>query len=139
MGKTYVALGALALFRHYQPDFRALIIAPRENIQNKWMKELRNFVAYNIRFADLRMKALDGRPSTPLVSCGNVLDLIREVTLKPNRDFFLRLTSFSLPVTGTASVVLKQPADFETGCAAISPGCATRFSIYVTSRHSKTI
>ena len=22
MGKTYVALGALALFRHFQPDFR---------------------------------------------------------------------------------------------------------------------
>ena len=33
MGKTYVALGALALFRHFNPDFKALIIAPRENIQ----------------------------------------------------------------------------------------------------------
>lgn len=33
MGKTYVALGALALFRHFQPDFRVLIIAPRVNIQ----------------------------------------------------------------------------------------------------------
>src|SRR5262245_12727060 len=39
MGKTYVALGALALFRHYQPDFRAVVIAPKENIQRKWMKE----------------------------------------------------------------------------------------------------
>ena len=64
MGKTYVALGALALFRHFQPDFRVLVIAPRENIQYKWMKELRNFVANNIRFPDLRMKALDGRPVT---------------------------------------------------------------------------
>ena len=33
MGKTYVALGALALFRHFRPDFRVLIIAPKENIQ----------------------------------------------------------------------------------------------------------
>ena len=98
MGKTYVALGALALFRHYQPDFRVLIIAPRENIQMKWMKELRNFVAYNVRFPDLRMKALDGRPSRPLVACGNLLDLAKEVTINPNRDFFLRLTSFSVPV-----------------------------------------
>ena len=48
MGKTYVALGALALFRHFQPDFRALIIAPKENIQQKWMKEFGNFVAYNV-------------------------------------------------------------------------------------------
>src|SRR5437667_1643696 len=75
MGKTYVALGALALFRHYEPNFRALIIAPRENIQNKWMKELRNFVANNVRFPDLRMKALDGRPARPLVACGNLLEL----------------------------------------------------------------
>jgi superfamily II DNA or RNA helicase len=44
MGKTYVALGALALFRHFNPDFRVLVIAPRGNIQTKWMKELRNFV-----------------------------------------------------------------------------------------------
>src|ERR1039458_10634993 len=56
MGKTYVALGALALFRHYNPDFRVLVIACRENIQTKWMKELRNFVAYNVAIPDLRLK-----------------------------------------------------------------------------------
>src|SRR5687767_2488077 len=50
MGKTYVALGALALFRHYDPDFRVLVVAPRGNIQAKWMKELRNFVTHNVRF-----------------------------------------------------------------------------------------
>ena len=60
MGKTYVALGALALFRHFDPGFRVLVIAPRENIQRKWMKELRNFVRNNVRFADLRVKAVDG-------------------------------------------------------------------------------
>ena len=100
MGKTFVALGALALFRHFQPDFRVLIIAPRENIQSKWMKELRNFVAYNVRFSDMRVKALDGRPARPLVACRNLLDFMREITVDRDRDFFLRLTSFSLPVTG---------------------------------------
>jgi len=104
MGKTYVALGAMALFRHYEPDFRVLVIAPRENIQNKWMKELRNFVAHNVRFPDLRVKALDDRPSRPLVACGNLLDLAYEVTINPNRDFFLRLPSFSVPVAGKESV-----------------------------------
>src|SRR5262245_17868974 len=39
MGKTYVAPGALALFRHFQPDFRALVIVAKENIQRKWMKD----------------------------------------------------------------------------------------------------
>jgi hypothetical protein len=96
MGKTYVALGALALFRHYQPDFRLLVIAPRENIQKKWMKELRNFVAHNVRFPDLRVKSVDGRAARPLIACDNLLELVRESTLDPDRDFFLRLTSFSL-------------------------------------------
>ena len=104
MGKTYVALGALALFRHFQPDFRVLIIAPRGNIQTKWMKELRNFVSYNVRFPDLRVKSLDGRPARPLVACENLLNLVHEVMLDRDRDFFARLTSFSLPIIGHDAV-----------------------------------
>ena len=100
MGKTYVALGAAALFRHFDPTFRVLVIAPRENIQMKWMKELRNFVAHNVRFADLRVKAVDEQPARPLVACRNLLELVQEVLLNRDRDFFLRLSSFSLPVAG---------------------------------------
>jgi hypothetical protein len=96
MGKTYVALGALAIFRHFQPNFRVLVIAPRENIQRKWMKEMRNFVTHNVRFPDLRVKSLDGRPARSLVMCHNLLDLVREASLDRNRDFFVRLTSYSL-------------------------------------------
>ncbi len=101
MGKTYVALGALALFRHFDPGFRVLVIAPRENIQRKWQKELTNFAAHNVRFDDLRMRSLDGRPARPLVSCGNLLALVHETSLDPNRDFFLRMSSFSLPLGRT--------------------------------------
>jgi hypothetical protein len=115
MGKTYVALGALALFRHYQPDFRVLIIAPRENIQIKWMKELRNFVAHNVRFPDLRVKALDDRPTRPLVACGNLLELVHQSTIDQNRDFFLRLSSFSLPVTGKELVDPEAAIRFRNG------------------------
>ncbi|MGO9708532.1 MAG: helicase-related protein [Polyangiaceae bacterium] len=104
MGKTYVALGAMALFRHFDPGFRVLFIAPRENIQSKWMKELRSFVAHNIRYPDLRVKAIDGRPARALVSCDNLLELVEEATVDPNRDFFLRLTSFSLALGGRDSV-----------------------------------
>lgn len=100
MGKTYVALGALSLFRHFNPSFRILILSPRRNIQQKWMKELRNFVANNVRFSDLRVKALDGKPARELVSCENLLDLVHEVSIDRDRDFFARLTSFSLPVAG---------------------------------------
>ena len=103
MGKTYVALGALALFRHFNPSFRVLVIAPRENIQLKWMKEMRNFVANNVRFADLRVKSVDGTPARPLVACGNLLDLVHHTGINLNQDFFVRLSSFSLPVAGKST------------------------------------
>lgn len=104
MGKTYVALGVLALLRHYQPRFRVLILAPRENIQQKWMKEMRNFVAHNVRFRDLRVRGVDDRPVRPLVACNKLTDFVRESSLNRERDFFLRLPSFSLPVGGRYSV-----------------------------------
>ena len=104
MGKTYVALGALALFRHLNPGFRVLIIAPRENIQKKWMKELRNFVAHNFTCTDLRVKGFDHKPLRRLVSCGSLLQLVHETAIDPDRDFFARLTSFSFAVTGDRSV-----------------------------------
>jgi superfamily II DNA or RNA helicase len=95
MGKTYVALAALALLRHFKPRTRLLVIAPRENIQKKWIKELRTFTEVCVRFPDLRVKAVQGTPARGLVSCANLLELIREATIDPDRDFFVRLTSFS--------------------------------------------
>jgi hypothetical protein len=96
MGKTYVALGAIALFRHFNPGFRVAVIAPRENIQDKWMKEWFNFATHIVRIPDLRVKALDGSPARPLVKCNNLQQFIRETTVDADRDFFLRLSSFSL-------------------------------------------
>jgi hypothetical protein len=98
MGKTLVALGAVALFRHFNPGFRVLFIAPRENIQTKWQKEFRNFAGSNVRFADLRVRGFGGQPARPLVHCDGLLSLLRETALDPDRDFFARLTSFSLPL-----------------------------------------
>jgi superfamily II DNA or RNA helicase len=99
MGKTYVALGVVALLRHFQPDARVLFLAPRENIQRKWQKELRLFVKNNVRVADLRVRTPAGTPVRPLVHCPRLIDLIRETSLDPERDFFARLPSFSLPLT----------------------------------------
>lgn len=98
MGKTYVTLGTIALFRHFNPEFRVLVLAPRANIQRKWQKERDAFIDKNIRFADLRNRAPDGRPAWPSVHCDNLLELLHESMLGANRDFFCRLTSFSLAV-----------------------------------------
>jgi len=103
MGKTYVALAALALLRHFKPRTRLLVIAPRENIQKKWMKELRTFTEVCVRYPDLRMKAIQGTPARGLVSCANLVELVREVTIDPDRDFFARLTSFSFGLGSDSS------------------------------------
>ncbi len=96
MGKTLVALGAVALFRHFQPRFRVLIIAPRENIQLKWQKELRAFATHNVRFPDLRMRGLRGAPGRPMFHAKDLMSLLRETSLDAERDFFVRMPSFSL-------------------------------------------
>jgi hypothetical protein len=95
MGKTYVALGVLALFRHFDPSFRVLVITPRANIQQKWHKELKNLVAHHVRFPDLRIKAVHGAPARPVVLCQNLIELVRETALDPDRDFLVRMSSFS--------------------------------------------
>jgi hypothetical protein len=101
MGKTYVALGALALFRHFDPSFRVLVIAPRENIQDKWIREWRNFVRHIVRVEDLRVKAIGGDPARAIVKATSLVDLASKVARDHDRDFFARLTSFSLPVSSS--------------------------------------
>lgn len=98
MGKTYVALGAVALFRHFNPGWRVLYIAPRENIQRKWHKEIRNFTAQNWCVTDNRVRSFQGMPAYSIAICNSLIDLARQVTVNPNRDFLLRMTSFSLPL-----------------------------------------
>lgn len=98
MGKTYVALGAMALFRHFDPGFRVLFIAPRENIQQKWMKELQNFIRHNVRFPDMRVKGIDDGPARALARCDNLIELVHAASVDPNRDFFVRMSSFSVPL-----------------------------------------
>jgi hypothetical protein len=98
MGKTYVALGVIALLRHFQPDARVLVIAPRANIQRKWQREMQLFVRHNVRISDLRVRTPAGTPARPLVHCERLTDLIRETSIDRDRDFFVRMSSFSLPL-----------------------------------------
>ncbi|MCB0767972.1 MAG: DEAD/DEAH box helicase, partial [Flavobacteriales bacterium] len=53
-------------------------------------------VRNNVRFADLRVRGADDRPLRELVKCDNLRELMHEVVLDPDRDFYLRLTSFSI-------------------------------------------
>jgi hypothetical protein len=100
MGKTYVALGAIALLRHFQPSLRVLVVAPRKNIQDKWVREWENFVRTIVRVEDMRVKAIGGRPARALIRADSLVDLATKVSLDPDRDFFARLTSFSVSFDG---------------------------------------
>ncbi|WBB76608.1 DEAD/DEAH box helicase family protein [Micromonospora sp. WMMD1128] len=98
MGKTYVALGVVALLRHFTPDLRVLVITPRQNIQQKWRREQGVFVKNNVRLDDLRVRMPGGLPARPLVHCRDLIQLLEETAVGPDRDFFVRLPSFSLPM-----------------------------------------
>ena len=75
MGKTYVALAVMGLLRFQQPDARIVVIAPRENIQLKWIKELRNFVEHNWRVTDGRVKSIQGTPVREPLACHSLAEL----------------------------------------------------------------
>ena len=98
MGKTYVALGVLGFLRHLDPLARVMVIAPRENIQRKWVKELTNFVRINWKIEDNRVKGMDGRPAREGTVCHSLVELADVVRLNDDHDLFLRSTSFSASV-----------------------------------------
>ena len=110
MGKTYVALGVLGFLRHLDPLARVMVIAPRENIQRKWVKELTNFVRINWRIEDNRVKGMDGRPARGTTVCHSLVELADVVRLNDDNDLFLRSTSFSVSVRDSdAQDRLRQP------------------------------
>lgn len=50
LGKTYIGLGIATLLRHHykgEAAFTDLILVPKKNLQDKWLKELRNFAQKN--------------------------------------------------------------------------------------------
>jgi hypothetical protein len=60
LGKTYIALGILTLFRHYSRSsvHKEIIIVPKKNLQFKWQKELAGFVQDNYKGSSPLVKKL---------------------------------------------------------------------------------
>lgn len=105
MGKTYIALGVLCLLRYFNPHARALVIAPRQNIQQKWTKELKNFVRNNWKIVGNRVKSLESTPVWEPIECQNLNGFAHDALTNQDRDFFLRMTSFSLAAKNEESRV----------------------------------
>ncbi len=98
MGKTYVALGVVALIRFFHPDFRVLYVTPRENIQKKWLKELANFTKNNWKWTDERVRGFQNTSCVEVAYCRNLADWARQSVRDSGRDFITRMTSFSFPL-----------------------------------------
>ena len=44
MGKTYIALGVVALMRRFNPALRVLYLLPKNNVRDKWVKDYIIFI-----------------------------------------------------------------------------------------------
>ncbi|WP_321813110.1 MULTISPECIES: helicase-related protein [unclassified Paraburkholderia] len=100
MGKTYVALATVALFRHIQPGFRVLYLAPSQNVLHKWhRRELPAFLANNVRRGEAQ--ASNDVPPVASESCMRVDDWLRVAVSTPAvRDVFVPLSALSFQLSG---------------------------------------
>ena len=89
MGKTYIALGVVGLLRHFNPRLKVLYIAPKRNIQYKWIKEYNNFIRYNYRNIDGAVKNYNQSTSSPYVACENLYHLAQSFTQAYYGDYLL--------------------------------------------------
>lgn len=95
MGKTYVALGTIALMRKKKPDLRVLYLLPKNNVRDKWVKDYRSFVEHNYRHDDLIVRSLERTPAAPSIVCKGLEALIREAATGNNQDIFICASALS--------------------------------------------
>jgi hypothetical protein len=89
LGKTYIALGIITLFRHFKKATRQkdLIIVPKKNLQNKWQKELGLFLEQNYI-------AKPGGRNSNLPITNSICEKLEIVTAVNDINIF-RMSSFS--------------------------------------------
>jgi hypothetical protein len=95
MGKTYVALGVVALLRHQNPDARVLFIVPSGRLQVKWRKEIALFTRSCVTQIDHRARTFQDLPARALVTPARLYDLAAEMAVDADRDVLATMSSFS--------------------------------------------
>lgn len=104
MGKTYVALGVIALMRYFNPALKVLYICPSRNVQEKWDREYKGFIKYNIISNQYRIRTLEGKPAVPHINCNNVSEIMRMASLGYYADFFVGKDNFSISLSNDTSL-----------------------------------
>ncbi len=96
MGKTYIALGVVAMLRYFNPMLRVLYICPSRNVQEKWQREYQSFIRSNVRVNQGRIRNREGQPAAPFLSCRNVAELLHGASSGYYADYFIGKDSFSM-------------------------------------------
>ena len=89
------------------------------------MKELGNFAQNNVRFPDLRVKSLRGGPARPMVSAATSATSFTKSSVDSRRDFFLRMTSFSLGLGADTEGWKEERDNFGANCRGWPTRCST--------------
>jgi len=101
MGKTYVALAVVSMFRHINPGFRVLYIAPSGNVRQKWVeREYTEFMERNIRVTDLRVRSFSRQPANKPLECDTLDKWLESCTAPiPELDAFISISTLSFPLS----------------------------------------
>lgn len=95
MGKTYVALGVIALMRHLSPEGRVLVLVPSTRLQPKWRTEISTFTRSVVRVVDHRARTLQGTPGRPFHEARSLRELASIVSTDPDVGVLAPLSAFS--------------------------------------------
>lgn len=107
MGKTYIALGVVALMRRFNPALRVLYLLPTNNVRDKWVKDYKNFIEYNYGPCDLAVKGLGNQAVAPFLACQGVAEFIQAVATSSNRDYFICTSAFSFALGNSVTDLTK--------------------------------
>lgn len=96
MGKTYQALGVIALTWMLQPEARVLVIAPNKSVQSNWAREYRSFCENNVIQCGGRVNdLLTGKPTRDVLVHQNLGDFTEALLHKRPGLHLARLSAFS--------------------------------------------
>lgn len=115
LGKTYIALGVASLLRHFSvnpQNYQDVIVVPKENLQTKWEKEIRQFINNNYKIEDNRVKSVIGAP----IGIIHVKETLEPITHDFPGYHLYRNTSFSFGLTYNNKINLKETLESRLTC-----------------------
>lgn len=96
MGKTFQALGVMALLWRMNPDARVLVMAPNRDICRHWMREYRALLRDHYREVDHRVRnAANGGAVHEPKLCGRLDELVAEVESGAGQFYLTTIHSLS--------------------------------------------